>query len=290
MTLRGQLLINEPLARYTSWRIGGPAARLYQPADLDDLAAFLKSLPEREPLLWLGLGSNTLIRDGGFNGTVIVTQGALTKIGHIGEWQVQAEAGVACAALARYCARLGLTGLEFMAGIPGTVGGALRMNAGCFGGETWNWVESVTTMDIKGHQRTRSTTDYQVGYRHVVGPEAEWFTGATFRLQAGDKETSLAKIRELLDSRAATQPTGEHNCGSVFRNPVGNHAGKLIESCQLKGFRIGDAMVSPKHANFIINVGQATATDIEKLMRHVHAKVLETHGIQLEPEVRIVGE
>lgn len=287
--VRGQILHNESLAKYTSWRTGGPADYVYIPADLEDLAHFLRQLPVTVPITWLGLGSNTLVRDGGVEGVVIITQGALNKLAHIEPHEVRAEAGVSAAQLARFTARSGTTGLEFMAGIPGTVGGALAMNAGCFGGETWCFVHSVETINRQGEIKMRHLTDFEVSYRHVVRPEGEWFVAGHFMLQPGDKEKSLNDIRVLLEKRNKTQPTGTANCGSVFRNPPGNYAGHLIEKCGLKGNFVGGACVSEKHANFIINEKQATSSDIENLIVKVRATVEEKTGVRLIPEVCIIG-
>lgn len=287
--LRGRLALNEPLAEYTSWRVGGPADFLYVPADVNDLSIFLQQLPENCPLLWLGLGSNVLIRDGGVNGAVIVTQGALHEMSQLDTTRVRAEAGVSCAQFARYSARLGLTGAEFMAGIPGTVGGALAMNAGCYGGETWQRVYAVETVDRQGIKRIREAADFEVAYRHVKRPQDEWFVAGHFELMIGDKTKALADIKTLLAKRNAAQPTGLPNCGSVFRNPPDNYAARLIEECGLKKTSIGGAYVSEKHANFIINGGDATATDIESLILHVHSTVEKQQGVKLIPEVCIIG-
>lgn len=287
--LRGELRPNESLRRYNTWRVGGPARQMYLPADIEDLAAFLRTLPAGEPLLWLGLGSNLLIRDGGFRGTVILLQGCLNALCVDGE-RVYAEAGVACAKVARACARAELRGAAFLAGIPGTIGGALAMNAGAFGGETWGIVASVSTIDRAGQVRERRADAYQVGYREVSRPAEEWFLGCSLRLERGEAAAEQAAIRALLDRRAATQPTGQPSCGSTFRNPPGDHAARLIEASGLKGFRIGGAEVSPKHANFIINTGSATATDIERLITHVRAEVLRCQGVALRPEVHMIGE
>lgn len=288
--VRGQLNYHVPLKDYTSWRVGGIADQLYIPADSQDLVLFLQHCPQDMPLLWLGLGSNVLIRDGGVTGAVIVTQGALSAMTVTEESLVRAEAGVACAQIARFTARLGLTGLEFMAGIPGTVGGALAMNAGCYGGETWNQVYQVETIDRLGNRRIRAATEFEVGYRQVKKAENEWFLAGYFRLTPGEKNRSLNEIRVLLEKRNNAQPTGLPNCGSVFRNPPGGHAGRLIEQCGLKGMTIGGAQVSEKHANFIINEGNATALHIEELIAHIKAKVLEQHGVQLIQEVCIIGK
>lgn len=286
----GQLLRNEPLANYTSWRTGGLAERVYIPADLADLQQFLQTLAPTVPLTWLGLGSNTLIRDGGVEGVVVITQGALNQLAQINPYDIRAEAGVASAQLARYTARLGATGLEFMAGIPGTVGGALAMNAGCFNGETWRFVKAVETINRHGDIKIRPASDFEVGYRHVVRPAEEWFVAGLFSLQPGDKEQSLHAIRDLLERRSNTQPTGLANCGSVFRNPPGNYAGRLIEECGLKGKQLGGARVSEKHANFIINENNATSTDIENLINEVRYVVENKTGVRLITEVCMIGK
>lgn len=288
-SLRGEMRFNEPLARHTSWRVGGPARCFYQPADRADLVAFLRQLDPQEPLLWLGLGSNLLIRDAGFKGTVIATQGRLTEI----EWRhdrLYAESGVSCAKVARIAARAGLCGVEFLAGIPGTLGGALAMNAGAFGGETWRQVAQVETLDRQGEVRVRTPEQYEIGYRQVKGPEGEWFLSAELKLEAGDSAASQREIRGLLEKRAASQPTRLPSCGSVFRNPPGDHAARLIEAAGLKGLRLGGAEVSHKHANFIINTGAARATDIEALIDEVQRRVEKTSGVRLIPEVHRVGD
>lgn len=289
---QGQLLTNELLADYTTWRVGGIARQLYKPSSIADLAIFLKQLPPDEPLLWLGLGSNSLIRDGGFAGTVILTQGCLKEMALVTEDLVRVEAGVSCASMARFCARNNLAGGEFWAGIPGTMGGALRMNAGCFGGETWQFVVEVETMTRDGEIHVRKPEEFEIAYRHVSGlQDNEWFVAATCRLIPGEKEKSLQLIKELLAHRADTQPTSEYNCGSVFRNPPGNFAARLIESCGLKGRQLGGAVVSLKHANFIINQhGGASARDIESLIELVHDTVHKQTDIDLIREVHIIGD
>lgn len=288
--LRGTLLHHEPMARHTTWRVGGPAERYYQPADVADLALFLSHLPADEPLFWLGLGSNLLVRDGGIRGTVIATSGMLNAMARIDDNHVRVESGVACALVARFCAREGLAGAEFLCGIPGTMGGALAMNAGCFGGETWRLVETVETMDRHGELRTRTPGDYQVAYRHVSGPAGEWFVAATLKLAQGDAQGLLEANRSLLEKRGSSQPTRQPNAGSVFRNPEGEYAARLIESAGLKGCTVGKAQVSDKHANFIVNLGGATAAEIESLIEKVRNEVKQRHGVELQREVHIVGE
>jgi UDP-N-acetylmuramate dehydrogenase len=288
--LRGELLLDEPLARHTSWRVGGPARRFYRPADRDDLVAFLRGLPADEPLLWLGLGSNVLVRDGGFPGTVVATSGRLNALRLLDANRLYGEAGVACAHVARLTVRNGGVGLEFLAGIPGTLGGALAMNAGAFGGETWRCVVEVDTVDRTGVVRTRGPADFVVGYREVHGPAGEWFLGAVLRFEAGDAAGAQQRVKQLLERRAATQPTSQPSGGSTFRNPPGDFAARLIESAGLKGFTVGRAQVSPKHANFVVNLGGATAADIETLIAEVAARVQAAHGVALHAEVHTVGE
>jgi UDP-N-acetylmuramate dehydrogenase len=289
--MMGELREHEPLSRHTSWRVGGPARRFYRPSDAADLADFLARLDPEEPLLWLGLGSNLLVDDAGFPGTVIQTQACLTRLERRGATGIYAESGVSCAKAARFAARHDLVGCEFLAGIPGTMGGALAMNAGAWGGETWVHVVSVRTIDRFGRVRERVPTDFSIGYREVVGPPGEWFLDAELGLAHGDGKAGMARIRELLDRRAQTQPVGLPSCGSVFRNPPGDHAARLIEAEGLKGHRVGGAQVSEKHANFIINTGEASAADIHELIELVQRRVEGATGVRLVPEVRrIAGE
>ena len=283
---------NERMSRHTSWHVGGPAEIFFSPRDRGDLAAFLRTLPPEVPLQWLGLGSNLLVRDGGLKGVVIATQGALERLDRLSETTVYCEAGVACARLARQAIRWGLGPAEFFAGIPGTLGGALAMNAGAFGGETWAHVVEVETIDRRGIEHVRSPSEYAVGYRRVRHPgtaETEGFIAAKLRFER-KPGANEAEVKTLLTRRKATQPIGEWSCGSVFTNPPGDHAARLIESAGLKGRRAGGASVSDKHANFIINHGEATAADIERLIEEVRAEVERRFGVSLSPEVRIVGE
>jgi UDP-N-acetylmuramate dehydrogenase len=312
--LRGELRQREPMARHTSWRAGGVADRAYLAADLADLAAFLRSLPASEPVHVVGLGSNLLVRDRGVRGTVILTHWALRaiRVGRVenGHGEIYAEAGIASPRIARFAAMHGFRGAEFLAGIPGTVGGALAMNAGCFGGETWKIVERAVTIDRSGTLRERGPADYEIDYRHVSlkaegerrkaegshpsslipHPSEEWFVAATFRLPRGDRQSSRRIIKGLLQKRLATQPLERPNAGSVFRNPPDDYAARFIEACGLKGHAIGGAQISTKHANFIINTGGASAADIEALIELAERSVSEKFSIALEREVRIVGE
>ena len=293
-SLRGSETRQARLARFTTWRCGGIADRLYVPADRDDLAAFLRTLPPDEPVTVLGLGSNTLVRDGGVRGTVVIMHnpgGALA----VADGLVYAEATVACPKLARFAALHGCAGGEFLAGIPGAVGGALAMNAGCYGGETWRNVLRVEVVRRDGCFEVRTPADYAIGYRSVRRADGSAFDGvftaAWFRFPEGDATAARARIKELLARRIATQPLNLPNAGSVFRNPEGDHAARLIESCGLKGFTIGGASVSEKHANFIVNPRRsAKSADIEALIAHVRETVRAKTGVDLEPEVRIIGE
>lgn len=287
--LQGEYKENVRLDDYTSWRVGGAVKQWYRPADEADLALFLSRLSVDEDLLWIGLGSNLLVRDGGFNGTVISTAGTLQTIEIDGQ-NVKAAAGMTCNKLAKQCAKAGLRGAAFLAGIPGTFGGALAMNAGANGSDTWTHVSEVYTVDRAGKLHTRSPEEFKVSYRHVGLPAEEWFVGATLTLPEGDAETELAEIKSLLKRRNASQPTTQPCAGSVFRNPEGDFSGRLVEALGLKGKKIGGASVSEKHANFIVNEGDATAADIEALIFWVQAEVEKQEGVLLIPEVHIVGE
>jgi UDP-N-acetylmuramate dehydrogenase len=284
-----RVLHDVPMSKHTSWHAGGTADIFFTPRDTLDLASFLRQLPPAVPVLWIGLGSNLLVRDGGVRGAVVSLHGALGTLERLSATRIQAQAGVPCARIARQCVKWGLGPAEFFAGIPGTLGGALAMNAGAWDGETWRQVVEVDVIDRSGTRHVRTPADYEIGYRHVRGPEDEWFVAARleFERKPGSNE---AAIRELLERRKQTQPIGEWSCGSVFTNPPGQHAARLIESAGLKGFRIGDASVSEKHANFIINHGAARAADIEALILHVQRTVADFHHVELTTEVRIVGE
>jgi UDP-N-acetylmuramate dehydrogenase len=289
--LRGELLHDEPMSRHVSWRAGGVAQRVYQSADLADLQVFLQQIPADEPLLAVGLGSNLLVRDGGFRGTVLLMVGALTEL-RMEDGSIYAQAGVPGAKLARFAASNKLCGAEFFVGIPGTLGGMLAMNAGCYGGETWGAVQRVQVLTRSGVLIERTPQEYDIGYRHVALKQQneEFFVAAWLKFEEGDVEAAKHEIKALMEKRSASQPLQMPNAGSVFRNPQGEHAAKLIEGCGLKGKRIGGAQVSEKHANFIVNTGGASAADIENLIGEVQVAVLQKTGINLHPEVKIVGE
>lgn len=288
--LKGEFTLNESLKMLNSWHVGGPAKAIYRPSCLFDLSQFLQKMPDDEPIVWLGLGSNVLIRDGGINATVILTQGLLNEMYLLSENLLRVEAGVTCAKVAKFSTKNALKDAAFMAGIPGTMGGALAMNAGAFGGETWNIVSKVETINRSGQISVRDAASFEVGYRSVKMPAETWFVAAHLQLTPGDTAVLAQDIKTLLAKRALTQPIGLPSCGSVFRNPPGDHAARLIESIGLKGYTIGGAQVSPKHANFIINTGTATSEDIEALIYWVEAQVLEKTGVALIREVKIIGE
>ncbi|PWT76290.1 MAG: UDP-N-acetylenolpyruvoylglucosamine reductase [Proteobacteria bacterium] len=316
--LRGEFRHNEPMSKHVSWRAGGTADRAYFPRDLEDLARFVRTIPRDEPVYFVGLGSNLLVRDGGLRGTVVFTHPAVSALRIEAQAAsvpalIYAECGVASPKVARFAANHDLRGAEFLAGIPGTIGGALVMNAGCFGSETWDVIDSVVCLRRGGDLVTRRPSEFTVAYRHVelrtdsdATPNAlnataehtmqlsphrdEWFAGARLRFYPGDGAEARRVIRGLLQRRIDTQPLNQPNAGSVFRNPSGEFAARLIESCGMKGLTIGGAVVSPKHANFIVNAGAATAADIERLIERIRQTVWDRCGVQLEPEVRIIGE
>jgi UDP-N-acetylmuramate dehydrogenase len=287
--VQGELRYDEPMSRHTSWQAGGSADVFFVPASLDDLAAFLAGLDADSPIFWHGVGSNLLVRDGGIRGVVVSATKMLRGLERAGKLSVRAGAGLPCTQLSRQCIRWGLGPSEFFAGIPGTVGGALAMNAGAHGGETWERVTAVRTIDRDGQIRERSPADYDIAYRSVKGPAGEWFLEATFEFESG-VTPSMETMKAMLERRKTTQPLGLPSCGSVFRNPPGDHSARLIEAAGLKGFRVGGAEVSEKHANFIINRDNASAADIEALIEHVQQTVSEVHGVNLVHEVRMVGE
>ena len=315
--IKGSLRHDVDMGRLTSWRAGGVAEQVYQPADMADLTIFLRTSLMVEPLLAVGLGSNLLVRDGGLRGTVLLLHAALDELRMEADDTLYAQAGVPGAKLARFAAQHNRAAAEFFAGIPGTLGGMLAMNAGCYGSETWGVVERVQVMTRSGELIERTPEDYAIGYRQVAlrdrgqgtrgqgknlgsddtlqpSPfthiQDEFFVGAWLRLPAGDGAVAREAIKELLAKRIASQPLNLPNAGSVFRNPLGDHAARLIEACGLKGKRSGGAQVSEKHANFIVNTGGATAADIENLIQEMQATVKRQAGVELHPEVRIIGE
>ncbi len=288
--LKGRLLIDEPMSRHTSWRIGGIADYFYTPENKADLIQLLKQLPPQIPLHWIGLGSNLLVRNEGVQGMVIRTSKGLSEYELIAPDRLCLESGVSCAKVARVAARNNLTGVEFLAGVPGSFGGALAMNAGAFGTETWQWVEQVECVDRHGQCKKIQTKDLSYGYRQVALPEDCWILSGTLALGLADSGYSgKDKIRSLLEKRSASQPIQSANAGSVFKNPPADFAARLIEDAGLKGHTVGDAAISEIHANFIVNQGNATSADIEQLINIARDRVNQHSGIELDLEVRIIG-
>ena len=288
-TFSDSLRSDEPMSSHTSWRVGGIAEYFFQPRDEASLAQFLSMLPNDVPVHWIGLGSNLLVRDGGVRGVVISGKKLPDALERTAERQVTASVGIPCTRLARQLVRWNLGPSEFFAGIPGSLGGALTMNAGAHGHETWDVVRSVKLMARDGQVTMHAKREFDIDYRRVSGQEGRWFVGATLEFPE-DYTPSATRMRELQDKRRDTQPLGLPSCGSVFRNPAGDHAARLIEAAGLKGHRIGGAEVSTKHANFIINADDASAADIEALIDHVAATVAHRHSVSLTHEVRYLGE
>jgi len=282
---------NVDLKSFNSWKVGGRAEQFLICDDKAILSSLIKTKKIKLPITFLGLGSNLLVRDGGVKGTVIVLHGGLKKINHDEDNLIYSEAGVSCSKLAKFTAGKGLGNSAFFSGIPGTVGGALAMNAGCYGSETWDYVQKVLMINLDGDQVERNKLDFKINYREVKNSNTdEFFLAAWFKFPKGDKEEAGKKIRELLAHRKNTQPLNWPTAGSTFRNPQGNFAAKLIEDCDLKGFRIGGAQVSEKHANFIINLGDASAQDIENIIIYIQQVVFKKKNIQLKREIKIIGE
>ena len=285
----GRLRLGEPMYRHTSWRVGGPADRFYLPGTLEDLQAFLKHFATA-PITWLGLGSNVLVRDGGLRGTVVCLANSLDAITLDASGLIRAGAGAGAVKIAHFAAKAGLAGAEFLAGIPGTLGGCLAMNAGANDGDTWSLVEWAEVLHPDGRVQRLSRAEFQVGYREVQGQGAACFIAAGLRLSPQDSDIVMRRLRAWQERRATTQPLEWPSCGSVFRNPPGDHAARLIEAAELKGLRYGDAEVSIQHSNFIINRGAARAEEIEALVTNVQQEVLHRFGIELQPEMRVLGE
>lgn len=289
LNIRGKVTSNEPMAKHCSWRTGGKAEVYFEPEDKQDLCLFLSQTASDIPLTWVGLGSNLLVRDGGIKGIVIATLNKLNKLTLMDDGRVYAESGVTCAKLARFCQKNNLASADFLAGIPGTVGGALAMNAGAFGFETWQFVDSVETLTRYGELKQREISEYKVSYRRVESPAGEWFSAAYFNFPVNESNKD-SNIKSLLAKRNASQPVGQPSCGSVFKNPPDDHAARLIEASGMKGFCVGGACVSQKHANFIINENQASALDIETLIEKVQLQVKQKFNVELQTEVKIIGD
>jgi len=296
--LRGEIKRNEPLSRHTSFGIGGPADMLVYPADRDDLINLFKEVKRQGlPYFILGSGTNLLVRDGGFRGVAVGLQ-RMNGVTIEREYRsiggafavVRVEAGATLAKLISFTLDEGLTGMEFAAGIPGTVGGAICMNAGTAAGEIGDVIQSVTMLSSQGEIISRGRDEMGFGYRTSSIPDGHCIIEASIVLRRDDKGKIQARVKELLDKRNRRQPLGLPNAGSIFKNPYEESAGRLIESARLKGKAIGGAQVSEKHANFVVNRGNATAADVLALMDLVTKTVLEVCGIRLEPEIKIIGE
>ena len=287
-SIRGEIINSEPMKKHTSLRVGGVAQYFYKPSDMDDLIHFLSLLDNDVSIFWLGRGSNILVRDEGLSGVVISSSKILREIKRINELTIKVEANVPCTMLAKKCIRWGLGPSEFFSGIPGSLGGALAMNAGAYGNETWERVVSVKTINRNGIIKNRISEEYQIDYRDVKGPINEWFVSAILKFES-NKIPSMERQKEMLEQRKESQPLGKPSCGSVFRNPPGGFAAKLIEQSNLKGYRIGGASVSLTHANFIITDDSACANDVEQLIEYIRSTVKNLHDIELKCEVRIIG-
>ena len=290
MGLQGELRTQEPMSRHTSWKTGGNADYYYIASDINDLAKFISKLPTSTPITWIGFGSNLLVRDGGLPGVVVSVVGLLNELKKINETDIFIGAGVSCVKAAHFSAKHGLEGIEFLAGIPGTIGGALAMNAGAYGGEIWSYIKEVETINRKGKREIFEKNKFDINYRSVSISENEWFIACKMKLEISTRTVVNDRIKKMLSERADGQPLGKLSCGSVFRNPTNQHAAKLIELCGLKGKKVGGAVISDKHSNFIINTGNATSLDIEQLIEFIQACVYEKYDIKLIPEVRIIGE
>ncbi len=283
----GKFFFNESMKKYNSWRVGGSAEKLFKPASRESLQAYMRDHCG-EQIHFVGLGSNILVEDQGIEGTVIILTNCLDEL-RINETNVYAEAGLPCAKLSRQLTKSGLVGGEFFAGIPGTVGGALAMNAGAWGGETWPHVNSVELINSNGDIQIIQSDEIEYGYRHVDGLKGRFFLSANFSFEKGDVDASKAKVKGFLQERANSQPTGVNSCGSVFRNPEGDYAARLIEKCGLKGYSVGGAKVSTKHANFIVNDNDASAKDIKDIISHIRSTVKNETDFDLVTEVKCLG-
>ena len=285
---KAQYLLNEPLSKHTSWKVGGPADTFFTPENRDELSQFLK-LNHNKPITWLGNGTNVLVRDGGIRGVVISTKKSLNEIKKETDNSCRVEAGASCMDLALFAEKNKIGPAAFFSGIPGSIGGALVMNAGSFGYETWDFVESVEVIDKKGVIHHLNPNDFSLSYRTVHFPFPLWFLSCRMKFP-NSEITTKSELKELRDQRIKTQPLSEDTCGSVFKNPEKGHAGDFIERAGLKGHRIGGSSISTKHANFIVNEGNATSANIEDLIKHVQSVVKTKFNVNLETEVRIIGE
>ena len=284
-----ELRFEEPMAKHTSFRIGGNAEVMAFPRNGEELSKILKqsALMDLKPAI-LGAGTNVLAPDEGIRGLVICLKDAMNGIEQLDDVRIRVMAGVTMTRAAVFAANLGLSGMEFAHGIPGTVGGGVYMNAGAYGGEICQICESVDVMDMAGNLTTRTCAEMEFSYRHSILEEEEGIViSAVFRLIPGDPEAIRGKMKELQNKRSASQPLDLPSAGSAFKRPVGGYAAALIDQAGLKGYQVGGAAISTKHAGFAVNLGGATAADVKELLRQVSDKVFENSGIRIEPEVRI---
>jgi UDP-N-acetylmuramate dehydrogenase len=286
--LRGRLMANQSLAEMTWFRVGGPAQVLFMPEDEDDLAYFLKNLPAEIPVTVVGLGSNLIVRDGGVPGVVIRLGRGFNEITVEGN-RIRTGTAVPDVKVARTAQEEGLAGLAFLRGIPGGIGGALRMNGGAYGRETKNALVEVRAVDRQGRVHVLSISDMHYTYRHCGAPEDFIFTQALFQGAPGDRDAIAAEMDKITESREATQPIKSRTGGSTFKNPQGNKAWQLIDAAGCRGLKVGKAQVSEMHCNFLINLGGASAADIETLGETVRKRVKESSGVELDWEIKRIG-
>jgi UDP-N-acetylmuramate dehydrogenase len=287
--LRGTLEANAPMAPLSWFRTGGPAEALFTPADEDDLASFLAHLPADIPVLVVGLGSNLLVRDGGVPGVVIRLGKPFAEVSVEGGQRIRAGAGAPDVKVASTAAKAGISGLTFFRGIPGSIGGALRMNGGAYGGETKDVLVDATGLTRRGERVTLANGDMGFTYRHSAVPDDVIFTQATFEGRPGDPATIQAEMNAITEARSSTQPVNTRTGGSTFKNPPGHKAWQVIDAAGCRGLRVGAAQVSELHCNFLINHGGASAADIEALGEEVRRRVREHSGVELEWEIKRVG-
>jgi len=283
----GEWRESEPMARHTTLGVGGPARWYFRPADRRSLALALALIPNDIAILPLGRGSNMLLPDSGFDG-VVVDLGSLSEL-RIGSGWVEAGAGVRMSRMAKQCADHGLTGVEFMATVPGDVGGGVAMNAGAFGQQVSDTLRRIEIVQRSGKPESIAAEALAMGYRHAQLPAGSLVISAEFELASDEPEAIRQRMRDMRERRSASQPLAQANCGSVFKNPEGDYAARLIEAAGLKGLRIGGAQISEKHANFIVNDGQASSADIMALIERAQQMVAEQFGVALQPEVRMIG-
>jgi UDP-N-acetylmuramate dehydrogenase len=286
--VRGRLAVNAPIGPLTWFRVGGPAEILFRPADAEDLAGFLAALADDIPITVIGVGSNLLVRDGGIEGVTIRLGRGFAEVTADGE-EVRAGAGALDLNVALTAADSGIAGLEFLSGVPGTIGGGLRMNAGAYGGEIKDVLIEATAIDRGGRVRRVAGAELGLAYRHCDAPDDWIFTRAVLRGRAGDRSAIAARMTEIRASREASQPIRARTGGSTFANPPGDQAWRLIDAAGCRGLLRGGAMVSEKHTNFLINTGAATAADIEGLGEEVRRRVHAQFGVALDWEIRRVG-